>query len=34
MLAFRLMSAGLVVTLFSLVGTTVLGIAVWRFFTR
>ena len=34
MLTVRLMSAGLVVTLFSLVGTIVLGIAFWRFFMR
>ena len=29
-----LMSTGLVVTLFSLVGTIVVGIAIWRFFAR
>jgi hypothetical protein len=34
MLAVRLMSTGLVVTLFSLVGTIVVGIAIWRFFPR
>jgi hypothetical protein len=34
MLGVRLMSTGLVVTLFSLVGTIVVGIAIWRFFAR
>jgi hypothetical protein len=34
MLAVRLMSTGLVVTLFSLVGTIVVGIGIWRFFAR